>query len=59
MIRLLVSAIINGFIGTVGTLVTVSSNGQTITKGILLGAGLTGLFNALKDMHALLQAPPT
>lgn len=58
MQRLIISAVINGLIGTVGTLVTVSSNGQPVTKGILFGAALTGLFNALKDVHAILQAPP-
>ena len=59
MIRLICSAVVNGLIGMVGTLVTVGSNGQPVTKGIVLGAALTGLFNALKDIHALLQAPPT
>lgn len=58
MLRLVINAVINGLIGTVGTLLTVSTNGQPVTKGIIIGAGLTGLFNALKDVHAILQAPP-
>ena len=58
MIKLIVNAIVNGLLGSTGVVMTVSMNGQAITKGILLGAGLTGLFNALKDMHAILQEPP-
>ena len=58
MIKLIANAIVNGLLGATGVVMTVSMNGQAITKGILLGAGLTGLFNALKDIHAILQEPP-
>ena len=58
MLRLIMNACINGLIGGVGVAMTVVMNGQVVTRGILVGAGLTGLFNALKDVHAILQEPP-
>ena len=58
MYKLILNAIVNGLLGSTGVVMTVSMNGQAITKGILVGACLTGIFNALKDIHALLQEPP-
>ena len=58
MTKVIINAIVNGLLGATGVVMTVSMNGQEVTSGILLGAGLTGLFNALKDIHALLQEPP-
>ena len=57
--RLIVSALVNGLIGAIGVVMTTGGNGQKITWGILLGAGLTGLMTALKDIHSFLQAPPS
>ena len=58
MLKLVISAIVNGLLGATGVVMTVSVSGQDVTNGVLLGAGLTGLFNALKDIHAILQEPP-
>ena len=58
MLRLTLNAIVNGSIGVVGLLVTQLASGQELTRTMLVGAGLTGLLVALKDIHSFLQSPP-
>lgn len=58
MLKILLSACVNGLLGVIGVITTVAMSGQPITTSVLVGAGLTGLTTALKDAHAVLQEPP-
>lgn len=59
MLRLIANAFVNGLIGLIGVLTTHIVGGQDLTSTIFIGASLTGLSVALKDIHSILQEPPT
>ena len=58
MFRLISNAVVNGLIGAVGLLVVSVADGHPLTSTTFVGAGLTGLLVALKDIHSILQEPP-
>ena len=58
MLRLISNAIVNGLISVVGMLVVSMTDGHALTSTMIIGATLTGLLVALKDIHSILQEPP-
>ena len=58
MLRLISNALVNGLISVVGMLVVGMADGHALTSTMIIGATLTGLLVALKDIHSILQQPP-